>query len=66
MRRVCGVLAVCIASFGAVACGQKGPLYLPDKSGTVITRQGTTPTETPPAQDSTPKDEENEEGKTPR
>jgi predicted small lipoprotein YifL len=24
-----------------VACGQKGPLYLPDKGGEVVTRPGT-------------------------
>jgi predicted small lipoprotein YifL len=30
----CGVLA------GLGACGQKGPLYLPDKGGEVVTRPG--------------------------
>ena len=32
------------------ACGQKGPLYLPDANGTVVTR----PTQSQPAQPTSP------------
>ena len=28
---------------GLAACGQKGPLYMPDKGGEVVTRPATTP-----------------------
>jgi predicted small lipoprotein YifL len=46
----CGVLA------GVAACGQKGPLYLPDKAGDVVTRppekQKEAPPETDPAKSS--------------
>ncbi len=64
MGKVGGLLAACIAIAGLAGCGQKGPLYLPDTTGTVITREGTTPP--PPAEDSIPKDEENKEGNTPK
>jgi predicted small lipoprotein YifL len=30
-----------LALSGAVGCGQKGPLYLPERSGAVVTRPGT-------------------------
>jgi len=33
------------AAIGLAACGQKGPLYLPEKGGAVVT----TPAQTPPA-----------------
>jgi predicted small lipoprotein YifL len=33
----------------AVGCGQKGPLYLPDKNASVVTRPGNTTATTPPA-----------------
>jgi len=36
------LLAACAAALLA-ACGQKGPLYLPDENGTVVTRPGTQP-----------------------
>jgi predicted small lipoprotein YifL len=32
------------------ACGQKGPLYLPDENGTVVTRPTQTPTPAPNSQ----------------
>lgn len=35
MRRVGPLLA--LAAFAAGGCGQKGPLYLPDKGGKVVT-----------------------------
>jgi predicted small lipoprotein YifL len=31
-------------------CGMKGPLFLPDKNASVVTRPGTSGTTTPPAQ----------------
>lgn len=41
MRLWCGIaLATALAG-----CGQKGPLYLPEKTGEIVTR----PTQTPPA-----------------
>jgi predicted small lipoprotein YifL len=57
-------LAVLIA--GALsACGQKGPLYLPDAPGEVVTRPAATPPPAPsspapevPAPEGTPQDEE--------
>lgn len=47
MSRVyAGALAIC---FGLVsACGQKGPLYLPPRNGTVVTRPPS-PQTPPPA-----------------
>ena len=46
-------LLIGIAAVALSACGQKGPLYLPDKTGEVVTRPSSTPTpapaETPPA-----------------
>lgn len=45
MRRVAGSLALGAALLAA-SCGQKGPLYLPDKSVPVIT----TPAQPAPAQ----------------
>lgn len=42
------------------ACGKKGPLYLPDRGGDVVTR----PVATPPAQpEATPPDAEGEKKK---
>ena len=36
-----GKLAVLMAAVAMLAaCGQKGPLYLPDKGGAVVTRPG--------------------------
>jgi predicted small lipoprotein YifL len=36
-----GKLAALMAAAGMLAgCGQKGPLYLPDKGGAVVTRPG--------------------------
>lgn len=37
------------ASVVAAGCGQKGPLYLPDKNASVVTRPGNTTATTPPA-----------------
>ena len=34
VRRIVGACAV----LAAAACGQKGPLYLPDQNGSVVTR----------------------------
>ena len=49
MRRVPGSLALGAALLVA-SCGQKGPLYLPDKSAPVIT----TPAQPSPAQPAAP------------
>jgi predicted small lipoprotein YifL len=42
------------AGVALAGCGMKGPLFLPDKNASVVTRPGTsgttTPTTTPPAQ----------------
>lgn len=49
MKQASWILIVC-ASVGAVGCGMKGPLYLPDKNASVVTRPGSGNTTTPPAQ----------------
>jgi predicted small lipoprotein YifL len=38
----------CLALSMTAACGQKGPLYLPDKAGEVVTRPAGEPAEAPP------------------
>ncbi|MDB6014137.1 MAG: hypothetical protein JWL65_6387 [Gammaproteobacteria bacterium] len=38
------------ASVALGGCGMKGPLFLPDKNASVVTRPGTSGTTTPPAQ----------------
>jgi predicted small lipoprotein YifL len=39
-----GLLCVGVTLIGAMGCGLKGPLYLPDHNGTVVTRPaGTAP-----------------------
>jgi len=48
MKHLTRILAAS-AALGAVACGQKGPLYLPDHDGSVVTRP-TRPAETAPQQ----------------
>jgi predicted small lipoprotein YifL len=47
MKKSTWVLLVC-ASVVAAGCGQKGPLFLPDKNASVVTRPGNTTTSTPP------------------
>jgi predicted small lipoprotein YifL len=49
LKRVAAVVA--FAALGLAGCGQKGPLYLPDKNGTVVT---SAPATAPPAQTQTP------------
>jgi predicted small lipoprotein YifL len=45
-----GVGVVLAAMLGLSGCGQKGPLYLPEKSGAVVTAPATTaPAPPPPA-----------------
>jgi predicted small lipoprotein YifL len=45
-------------------CGQKGPLYLPDQTGEVVTRPTQTPPqEPPPAEQPPPKDKDSDEEK---
>jgi diaminopimelate decarboxylase len=44
--------AACLAASVALAlagCGQKGPLYLPEKGGAVVTSPAATPPAPPPA-----------------
>lgn len=41
---------LCLAALAAGGCGQKGPLYLPDKNVKVVT----TPASAAPAQETTP------------
>jgi predicted small lipoprotein YifL len=45
MRRLklTGGICVGIALLGAVGCGQKGPLYLPERNAAVVTRPGAQP-----------------------
>jgi predicted small lipoprotein YifL len=42
--------AFALVAMGVAGCGQKGPLYLPDKNGSVVTRPGAaqTPSQTSP------------------
>lgn len=53
MKQLGWIFAVC-ASVALGGCGMKGPLFLPDKNASVVTRPGasgtTTPTTEPPAQ----------------
>jgi predicted small lipoprotein YifL len=45
-----GWIFVVGASVALGGCGMKGPLFLPDKNASVVTRPGTSGTTTPPAQ----------------
>ncbi len=46
--------ALALITMGVASCGQKGPLYLPDKNGSVITRPGSpNASQTPPPQTQT-------------
>jgi predicted small lipoprotein YifL len=56
------VLAATLALALLAACGQKGPLYLPDQDGNVIVRPAT---ETGPVAAPTPADEDAEAKKQP-
>jgi len=49
MKATASVLIVC-GSLIAAGCGQKGPLYLPDKNASVVTRPAGATTTAPPAQ----------------
>lgn len=46
------ILIIAAVAAGSAGCGQKGPLYLPQKSGTVITRPAGGNTPPAPAQQS--------------
>ena len=60
MRTYASVLLLAAASAALLAgCGQKGPLYLPEKSGAVVTTPAApaapaTPTSAPPPGSATP------------
>ena len=43
------IALLCLVAATLPGCGKKGPLYLPDTAGEVVTR----PAETPPASEST-------------
>jgi predicted small lipoprotein YifL len=45
-----GWILIVGASVALDGCGMKGPLFLPDKNASVVTRPGTSGTTTPPAQ----------------
>jgi predicted small lipoprotein YifL len=49
MKQLGWSFIVC-ASVVLAGCGMKGPLFLPDKNASVVTRPGTSGTTTPPAQ----------------
>jgi predicted small lipoprotein YifL len=49
MKAATCLLIVC-GSLVAAGCGQKGPLYLPDKNASVVTRPGGANAASPPAQ----------------
>jgi predicted small lipoprotein YifL len=40
VRRFATLMIAGVVLAGLGGCGQKGPLYLPDKGGTVVTRPG--------------------------
>jgi predicted small lipoprotein YifL len=43
-------ILIVFAGVAVAGCGMKGPLYLPDRNASVVTRPGSTNTTTPPAQ----------------
>jgi len=47
--KVLCVAAVAAGVLALTGCGQKGPLYLPDKPGDVVTRPAARPVQTPPS-----------------
>jgi predicted small lipoprotein YifL len=53
---VSGVRAIAIGALvvGLGACGQKGPLYLPDKGGDVVTRPAGQAQQTPQSPETAP------------
>jgi len=48
MKAKIRILLSCAVLAGLSACGQKGPLYLPDKPGDVVTRSPAEQTEAAP------------------
>jgi predicted small lipoprotein YifL len=42
-REVRGPALALVGALALVACGQKGPLYLPDQAGEIVTRPAATP-----------------------
>jgi predicted small lipoprotein YifL len=57
-----GAAAVCLA---LAACGRTGPLYLPEKTGTVVTRERGAETP-PPAREAAPAEDEPEKEEKPK
>jgi predicted small lipoprotein YifL len=66
--RVPRLIAICVALASTAGCGLKGPLYLPEKTGTVVTRPGGADAGAPQAEDPDRKDDkkEDKEGETPK
>lgn len=55
-----------LAALLLAACGQKGPLYLPDQTGEVVTRPTQTPpVPPPPAEDPPPEEKDTDEDQPP-
>jgi predicted small lipoprotein YifL len=54
------------ASLVAAGCGQKGPLFLPDKNASVVTRPAPAPAATTPAQPEDKKKDEDHSANPPK
>ncbi|HXY96521.1 MAG TPA: lipoprotein [Steroidobacteraceae bacterium] len=63
MRR--GWLLLALAAAAAGGCGQKGPLYLPDKGGKVVTSAPPANTSASPAPKPTDKDQDQDQNPPP-
>jgi predicted small lipoprotein YifL len=63
VRRLLLCLAAALPLVMTVACGQKGPLYLPPKNGTVVTRPATNPSS--PQDTNKDKDKDKDNSQTP-
>jgi len=54
MRFEVRLLTLALMAIALSGCGQKGPLYLPDKAGEVVTRPGHTRSDSQPVTSSAP------------
>ncbi len=61
MNRIAITLLCACVSLALASCGQKGPLYLPDEGGTIITRPGGPADEAGQARTGTEAEEESAE-----
>jgi predicted small lipoprotein YifL len=65
MKRT-GYFIAALVLLGLAACGQKGPLYLPDKAATVVTHPAASPAPAPvPAAQPPPKKDGQDSGDSP-